>query len=197
MNKGRSILRSWLPMAFIITAMCAVVYLVVQQVLRQGANDPQIQMAEDAATILAAGGSAESVLPAGKIELTRSVAPFIVVFNESGNPIASSALLNGEMPILPAGVFDYVRQHGEDRITWQPQPGVRMATVVVNSNANGSGFVMAGRSLREVEKRVDQLSMETGILWLLTILGSLVVMGFSDIFLSPGRSNVQSSNLLK
>ena len=190
MNKGRSILRSWLPMAFIITAMCAVVYLVVQQVLRQGANDPQIQMAEDAATILAAGGSAESVLPTGKIELTRSITPFIVVFDGTGKPIASSALLNGEVPTLPAGVFDSVRQHGEDRITWQPQPGVRMAIVVVNSNTSGSGFVMAGRSLREVEKRVDQLSIETGILWILTILGSLVVISLSEIFLSPGKSSV-------
>ena len=194
MNKGKSILRSWLPMAFIITALCAVVYLVVQQVLRQSANDPQIQMAEEAATILSMGGSAESVLPTGKIELTRSIAPFIVVFDGKGKPIASSALLNGEMPTLPAGVFDSVRQHGEDRITWQPQPGVRMAIVVVNSNISGSGFVMAGRSLREVEKRVDQLSMETGILWILTILGSLVVISLSEIFLSPRKSSVYFPN---
>lgn len=188
-------MRSWLPMAFIITALCAMIYLVVQQVLRQGANDPQIQMAEDAAYILSNGGSVESVLPAGKIELTRSIAPFIIVFDETGKPIASSALLNGEMPTLPAGVFDYVRQHGEDRITWQPQPGVRMATVMVNSNASGSGFVMVGRSLREVENRVDQLTRETGILWILTILGSLVVVVFSEIFLSPGRQTGNSKFL--
>ena len=29
------------------------------------------------------------------------------------------------------GVFDTVRARGEDRVTWQPENGVRNATVVV------------------------------------------------------------------
>ena len=43
-------------------------------------------------------------------------------------------------------------RRGEDRLTWQPEPGVRSATVVVHYQGAQAGFVMAGRSLREVGK---------------------------------------------
>jgi hypothetical protein len=190
MQRMKNITRSWLPLACIITALCGLVYLVAQQALRQEANDPQIQMAEDAADILSAGGTVESLLPVGQIDMSRSIAPFVVVFDESGTPVASSALLHGEIPNLPAGVFDYVRKNGEDRITWQPEPNVRMAIVVVNTSGSQAGFIMAGRSLREVEIRVDQLSKITGIVWLLTILASLVLLVLGDLFLSPDKTRI-------
>ncbi len=47
---------------------------------------------------------------------------------------------------------------GEDRITWQPEPGIRSAVVVVHYTGATPGYVMAGRSLREVEWRIDRLS---------------------------------------
>jgi hypothetical protein len=55
MQKIWDILRHWLPLAALTTALCGLVYLAVQQALRQAANDPQIQMAEDAAYILSQG----------------------------------------------------------------------------------------------------------------------------------------------
>ena len=59
MSKLKNILRYWLPLAAVTTLLCGLIYLAVQQSLRWGANDPQIQMAEDAAAALAAGGHAE------------------------------------------------------------------------------------------------------------------------------------------
>jgi hypothetical protein len=188
----KSILRNWLPIAVVITAMSGLVYLAVQQALRQGANDPQIQMAEDAATVLAHGGTVESVLPTTQVDLEQSIAPFITVFDDTGTPLASSGLLHGQMPPIPAGVFDYVRQHGEDRITWQPEPGVRQAIVVVSYTGSPSGFVVAGRSLREVERREDGALLEAGAAWLVTMFGSLVVVVGSEFCLSdntPGRGS--------
>lgn len=78
------------------------------------------------------------------------------LFLEGGGPIAGSGTLDGKLPTLPPGVFDFTRQNGQDGITWQPQPDVRSAIVVVHYNGLQSGFVLAGRSLREVEIREDK-----------------------------------------
>jgi hypothetical protein len=86
------------------------------------------------------------------------------------------------------GVFDYVRQHDQDRITWQPEPGVRIATVVAGYTGSQSGFVLAGRSLREVEKRESQAEMEAGVVWIVTLFGSLVVVTADEFLLSGDRT---------
>ena len=132
-------------MAVIITGCSGLIYAVGQQDLRQSADDPQIQMAEDAAAKLAGGQQVQSIVPTEKVDIAKSLAPYIIVFDATGKPIASSAQLDGQTPTIPPGVFDYVRQHGEDRITWQPQPGVRSAVVVTQFQGPNSGFVVAGR----------------------------------------------------
>lgn len=170
------IIKKWLPLAIATAGLCALVYLTVQQSLRMGANDPQVQMAEDAASNLNAGGSVDSVLPSTKVEIAESLAPFLIVFDNSGNILASSATLHNSVPTYPAGVLDFVRQKGQDRVTWQPEAGVRMATVVVRYN---NGFVMAGRSLREVEQRESQVERLSGLallgIWAATL--SVIVLG--------------------
>jgi hypothetical protein len=183
MSKVNIILRHWLPLAVVTTLLCGLVYLVVQQSLRQGANDPQIQMAEDAAAALAAGGTPESMVPAGQVEISTSLAPFMVIYSDTGEPLASSGLLHGTIPLLPSGVFDYTRQNGEDRVSWQPESGVRIAAVVVAYGGAQPGFVLAGRSLREVEKRESQVEQITGIVWLVALAGSLVVVAGCELIL--------------
>src|ERR1700733_2714971 len=103
----------WLATAAVTTALCGLVYLAVQQALRASANDPQIQMAEDGAYALANGATPESIVPQGKIDMARSLAPFVIVFDPSGAVLASSADLHGKLPHLPQGVLDFTLQHGE------------------------------------------------------------------------------------
>jgi hypothetical protein len=170
------IIKKWLPLAIATAGLCALVYLTVQQSLRMGANDPQIQMAEDAASRLNAGASVESVVPSTKVEIADSLASFVIVFDESGKVLASSATLHGAVPAYPVGVLDYVRQNGQDRVTWQPEAGVRMATVAMPFK---NGFVMAGRSLTEVEKRESQVESLSGLtmlgIWAVTLI--VIVLG--------------------
>jgi len=170
------IIKKWLPIAIATAGLCALVYLTVQQSMRMGANDPQIQMAEDAASSLNVGASLETVIPSIKVEIADSLAPFVIVFDESGKVLDSSATLHGVVPAYPAGVLDYVRQKGQDRVTWQPEVGVRMATVVVPYN---NGFVMAGRSLREIEKSESQVESLSGSamlgIWAATLI--VIVLG--------------------
>jgi hypothetical protein len=105
-------------------------------------------MAEDATSALAGGANIESVVPSTKVDIATSLAPFLMIYDDSGNALASSATLHGMNPTFPPGILDYTRQNGEDRVTLQPEGGVRIAAVVVRYD---NGFVLAGRSLREVE----------------------------------------------
>ena len=51
-----TMMKTWVPLTIGTTLLCGLVYLATQQSIRQGANDPQIQMAEDAAAALVRPG---------------------------------------------------------------------------------------------------------------------------------------------
>lgn len=169
MNRLISIFKKWIPLAIVTAGVCGLVYLATQQTYRANANDPQIQMAEDAASALSNGTAPETLVPTAKIDIATSLSPFLMIFDETGKVVASSATLHGQNPSIPAGILDYVKQNGEDRFTWQPENGIRIAAVVTKSDHN---FVLAGRSLRETEKRIDQ----TGTLSVAAALVILVVV---------------------
>ena len=176
MLRLNNILRHWLPLAVVIIAMGGLVYIEAQQAYRMNANDPQILLAEEAAVALAQGTVPESVAPPVDTDIASSLAPFMMVFDDSGKVLASSGLLNGQNPSLPQGVLDYTRAHGEDRITWTPAAGVRIAAVVARVEGSEPMFVLAGRSLREAEKRIDQSTLRVTAALLGTLLASLIVV---------------------
>lgn len=176
MPRLTNILRQWLPLAALATGLCGLVYLSAQQGLRAGANDPQIQLAEDAAAALAGGAAPAAQAPGGPVNVADSLAPFVMVFDAQGALLASSGQLHGAPPALPAGVLDYVKAHGEDRVTWQPEPGVRIASVVTAYTGASAGFVLAGRSLREVEKREDQAMGLAALAWAACLAATLAAV---------------------
>jgi hypothetical protein len=183
MKKNHFILKYWLPLAAALTGVFAFIYLTVQQDMRMGLNDPQIQMAEDAASALAANQPVVSILPANapKIDMAKSLAPFLIIYDSSGSPVASGAVLSGQTPIPPAGVFDYTRQNNEDRVSWQPAPDVRSAAVIVAVQGGQGGFVLAGRGMREVEIRESQLTNMVMLGWIACLVGTLVIVAFFEI----------------
>ncbi|PZR83675.1 MAG: hypothetical protein DLM65_01370 [Candidatus Aeolococcus gillhamiae] len=176
---GHRLLRSlltWLPFAVVITFAAGVAYGLDQQNLRSAANDPQIQLAEDAGARLDAGAPASSVVPTSSVpvDIARSLAPFVIVYDAGDKPLASSGRLDGAVPVPPQGVSASARV-AEDRVTWQPRNGVRIAAVVVAFNG---GTVLAGRSLRVVEQRADDALAVTATLWLgALVLTWLVIVG--------------------
>jgi hypothetical protein len=138
--------------------------LISQQVLRASANDPQTQLAEDGAQRVSAGESPAAVVSDRKISMENSLAPFVIIYDNSGRPVASSGFLQGAIPTPPKGVFDYVRANRQDTITWQPRPGVRIASVIARSS---NGFVIAGRNMREIESRKFMVLKLAAACWLL------------------------------
>ena len=170
-----------LILAALATGLALALYAIPQQVLRQGANDPQIQMAGDLAALLDRYGVTDglrqgALLNSGAVvDMSRSLSPFLIVYNDQGQPLGSNAQLSGQTPTPPKGVFEYTRAHGEERVTWEPIAGshdVRIAAVVERVKGNQPGFVLAGRNMREVEKREEQVRQMAG----LTYLGMLAII---------------------
>jgi hypothetical protein len=167
-------------LAGISTVLALFLYAIPQQVLRLGANDPQIAMAGDAAARLETGQTPSEAVPAGSaVDMVRSLSPFVIAYDDAGSPIASQAQLNGQTPVPPRGVFDYVRTHGEERISWQPLhtggQRVRIAAVVQRVGGVRPGFVLAGRSLREVESREEQVLRMAQVAWVAML--ALILIG--------------------
>ncbi len=168
--------RSWLPLGFVITMFFLGMAGVAQQIIRQGANDPQIQITEDMTADLINGTPVLDSANRKPINIADSLSSFTATFDQDGNIISSDYVLNDKEVFPPKGVFDYARTHGEDRVTWQPEKGVRTAIVVkYYKSENRSGYVLAGRSMKETEKRTGLIYNLLLIGWLVTTAGSYKV----------------------
>lgn len=169
------ILKIWIPLAITITCLSGLIYLVVQQDIRISANDPQIQIAEDLAGQLSNGQNPSALIPGAKTDISKSLANFIILFNKDGQLIGTSAVLDGKNPVIPQEVFVNLKksQGYETRFTWQPKTGVRSAVVVVYYKGQTPGFVLIGRSLREIEIRESQQEIIVFAGWIVTMLISL------------------------
>ncbi|HXH27029.1 MAG TPA: hypothetical protein VNG90_03965 [Candidatus Acidoferrum sp.] len=146
----------------IITVIFGTVYTVGQQMLRSDANDPQIQMSEDMAAKLNGGASPQSLVT-GKVDVSKSLAAFVQVYDSGGALVAGNAYIGDSQPIVPTGVLTASNGVPYNLVTWQPQAGVRIASVEVKAN---NFYVLAGRNLLEVEKREDHSMLLSALGWL-------------------------------
>jgi hypothetical protein len=145
----RRTLALWLPSAGVATVLAFALYVGVQQAQRADADDPQVQMARDAAAALSNGAAASDVVGSGNVDIEQSLAPWVVVYDAGGNAVASSGSFRGRPPVIP----DQARADaadGERAFTWQPTDGLRLATVV---EPYAGGTVVAARSMQLVEER--------------------------------------------
>lgn len=166
-----------LPLVVTITALSGLIYVAGRQILRQSANDPQIAMSEDLAAQLVKGTTADGIMTSLTVDIAQSLSPYVILYDESGNVVASQATLDGATPSLPKGVLESTKRLTQNRVTWQPKPGVRSAIVVTYYvGPTKTGFILVGRSLREVEKRKDQLLKLVGLSWLLTLGATYVAV---------------------
>lgn len=170
-----------LATALAISAIAMGAYLAIQQSERLGANEPQTQLAEDAALALGAAGTIDEVIPSTPAprDVGRSLGPMLIYLDDAGRPVASTGTLDGAVPVPPRGVLDEVRTRGEERVTWAPRRNVRLASVIRRVGGVHPGFVVAARSLRETESRIDTI----GRLLLLAWLAALVAL-FAPMLLS-------------
>lgn len=172
----RSIL-SWLPLAALTVALMFTIYAAMQNVERSSANDPQIQMATDAANALNAGAVPQNLVAATSIDIVRSYAPYLVIYDANGQLLAASATVDGRPLVPPSGVFSAARSSGMDLITWTPAPGVRNAIAVV---PYANGYVLAGRSLKLTEDRESNLEFLVGVCGAATLAATFIAVFVSS-----------------
>lgn len=162
-------LRLFIPFAVAISGLSLLAFGIAQQVNRLAAYDPQVQIAEDVASALNNNIPASSIIGKGKIDMSKSLAPFIILFDQNGKPTSTSAVLNGTVPVPPSGVFGFTNQNGQDRFTWQPADNARIATVVMKYN---NGYVLAGRSMAEVEARAQKFLTQAIFGWAVIMIAT-------------------------
>jgi len=176
-------LKVWIPLATVVTLMSGMVSFAVLENFRASANDPQIQISEDISTALANGAVASQLNQNNKVDISKSLSTFIIIYDKDGMPVASTGILDGDVPRPPAGVFEYVREHGENSITWEPQDDVRSAIIIrPYSSGETSGFVLVGRSLREVENRIKALGKHVLLGWAVSLFVTMLSIIATDLF---------------
>lgn len=170
-----SALRSWAPVAIGLTAVCVLVYAAAQHGLRSSLDDPQLQFAQDAASRLVDGISAKAAAAGAPVDVAASLAPWVMVYDAGGKPIAGAAKFQGAAPSFPKEFFELAAREGENRATWQPRHDVRVAAVVEYwRSKKASGFVVTGRNMREVEARIDSLRTQVAFGWVLALAATFV-----------------------
>ncbi len=151
----------------VVSYVFATGYVVVQQSQRLAANDIPVQMATDTANQLNSGKSPND-FASEHVDMGKSLAPFLIIYDkENGHVVFGNGYLDGQVPTVPYGVLVSSQYSPYNAVTWQPQSGVRIASASV---AAGNYYVLAGRSLKEVEARADHLLKLVVLGWFVAVL---------------------------
>jgi len=152
----------WVAAALIVTIVFGSVYLTLQHIGRQGVND-----APAAAAAAQVQNIGSEPISGPRLELTKDSGLFVIVYGEDNKPVSTTVTLHGEVPDLPVGVLDTTRTAGTDAVTWQPEPGLRMA--VVARQVSGK-VVVAGQSLTPFENTDKEAQLVLTAAWLTSVV---------------------------
>lgn len=179
MNKllANTQVRLWLALVGVATLVLGASYAMVQQSTRLSADDLPLTTAQVAKQELQAGSKESDVVPTLKTDLKSDTSVFMIVTDSTKHVLASSAVLNGQTPLPPSGVFAFTAQHGSDHFSWQPQADVRMATrVLTYGKAPDNGFIITGQSLKPYEDRIMTYTQLGLAAWLAVLAWSYLLL---------------------
>lgn len=177
MNNFSQILKSWSPLGLTITLIFLVIYLVMTQSYRHNSYDPQIQVVNDYVNNLEDGKKIDPAKITSKVNIKTSLSSFVMFFDKDQKTLASTAKIGGATPTLPKELLQDAKKKGEVRVIWEPEKGIKTATVVRYYQAkDNSGYVVTGRSLKEVENRISNLNYLITIGFIVTIILSFLAV---------------------
>jgi hypothetical protein len=175
--------------ALFFSVLLLAVAVLNQQLLRRRADRGPTFVAEivsssmrDAQSEAIRAHIAAQILTDHKLELSsprflNSALLFTVVYDASGHALGGNATLHGALPQPPQGIFDVIRSRGEDKVTWQPQPGIRVA-LYGRPMPNG-GFVVSGQSLIPGEARTARFYTFLRWMWAFAMLACCALILFT------------------
>jgi hypothetical protein len=80
----------------IITVLCGLTYVTVQQTHRTSANDPQLQMALDLKNAIETNRPTVKWMTVDSIEISKSLSVFKTFYKPNGEPLQSTGFLDGQ-----------------------------------------------------------------------------------------------------
>jgi hypothetical protein len=169
--------RLWLAIVGVATLVLGAAYAMAQQSTRMSADDLPLTTSQVAKQELQNGSNAKDVVPTLKTDLRYDSTVFMIITDNSQHVVASSANLDGQIPLPPLGVFDYTNSHGNDVFTWEPSTGVRLATrVTMYGKSPNDGYIITGQSLKPFEDRISTYTWISLIAWLAVIAWSYLLI---------------------
>lgn len=151
--------------ALLLLIIFLTMYGAARQIVRVGADYPQTLIAEDLIHTLEGGG--QLPVPTYTTDLEKDHGTFFMIYDATGKVLASSAALRGIPPAIPQGVLQKASSSGRTTLTWQPQGGVRLATIVMPlSISSSTGYVAVGRSLDDADALTHSLLLLILIAWI-------------------------------
>lgn len=151
--------------AALVTVAAMGFYGTVQQTLRRATNEPQASMANDVASSLENGARPQD-LTKGQVNMANNMAPFIIIYDKDGKVVSGNGYLDGQVPQVPIGVLRASTREKSNRITWQPEDNVRVASVTY---ATRDYYVLGGRSTKVSEDEIIKVARWTGLVWLVAV----------------------------
>jgi hypothetical protein len=112
-------------------------------------------------------------------DIGSNMAPFIIVYDKYGKVVDGSGYLDGVIPEVPVGVLAAAKGNKLNKVTWQPNDRVRVASV---SKEADNYYVLGGRSLAVVEGKITSFTRWLVVAWLLSIVA---VYGIYRLFTKP------------
>jgi hypothetical protein len=174
MKKIKETVKQWIPLAVAITTVCGLMYVSNQQNIRSAANDPQTQLSQDYAEMSKIGDEQADLSQYSKVDMAKTVSPFVIIVDEDGIVVQANGILGEKTPVPDKKVLETAKKNGRSLVTWEPEKGIRLATVITHFEGANKGYAIAARSLVEIDKRIQQQLY-------LTIGGYAVAMGLSFI----------------
>jgi hypothetical protein len=170
---GNSHIRTWLALAGVSTLIIGASYTMAQQSTRLSADDLPLTTAQVAKQELQSGSDTKDIVPTLKTDLRNDTSVFMIITDNTQHILASSAVLDGQTPLPPKGVFDFTNIHGTDHFTWEPTANVRAATrVTTYGQAPNNGFIITGQSLKPFEERIDTYGWIALAAWMASLAWS-------------------------
>ena len=153
----------------LITVVIGTMYGMVQQSIRLSAYDAPRQAID---AFVANRDASESNFT--HINLAADSNVFVIVYDAQGHAVGGDGYLGNKLAVVPIGVLKHARSGHENTVTWQPQSGVRLATVVAK---DGDQYILAGQSLKPYEDRTSRIIRIAVLGWLIAVMLTLVGFG--------------------
>lgn len=151
------ILWHWLPLAMVIIILAGTGFIAFQQSLRTSANESPIQLSEDYALMIKDENPQADLSVYTKVDMEKSLSPFLMILDKDGEVLQSTGSLGTKTVVPPKGSLEHAKINGQNRVTWAPKPGVRIATVITYVDVEDTYFIVSGRNLRETDRKINQV----------------------------------------